>query len=83
MGPVKQKLTETQRLCTALAELMPPNTLGYWLRTPNPAFEGQSPIQILERGEPDRLWHMIFQIDANVVISGLEVEFNKMNLNAE
>ena len=64
--PAKQKLTETQRLCTALAEFTPSDTLGPWLRTPNPAFEGQSPIQILERGEADRLWQMIFQIDANV-----------------
>ena len=62
----KQKLTETKRLTQALAQLMPPNHLGGWLRTPNPAFEGQSPIQIIERGESDRLWRMIFQIDANV-----------------
>jgi len=62
----RQKLTETTRLTQALADLMPPNQLPNWLRTPNPAFEGQSPIQIIERGESDRLWQMIFQIDANV-----------------
>jgi len=62
----RQKLTETDRLGAAVAELMPAGALGDWLRTPNPAFEGQSPIQIMERGESDRLWQMIFQIDANV-----------------
>jgi len=49
-----------------LAEIMPPAKLGEWLRTPNPAFECQSPIQVIERGESDRLWQMIFQIDTNV-----------------
>lgn len=62
----RQKLTETERLRSALAELMPAHDLGDWLRSPNPAFEGQPPIQVIERGEADRLWRMIFQIDANV-----------------
>lgn len=56
----------TERLRAALAELMPPAKLDEWLRTSNPAFEGQSPMQLMERGESDRLWRMIFQIDANV-----------------
>ena len=62
----RQKLVETDRLRAALGEILPPNDLGEWMRTPNPAFEGQTPIQVLERGEADRLWQMIFQIDANV-----------------
>ncbi len=61
-----QKLTETERLQAALSEILPPNTLANWLRTPNPALQGQTPIQVIERGESDRLWRMIFQIDANV-----------------
>jgi hypothetical protein len=36
------------------------------MRTPNPAFEGQSPIQVIERGEADRIWRMIIQIDSGV-----------------
>jgi Protein of unknown function (DUF2384) len=36
------------------------------MRTSNPAFEGQTPIQVIERGEADRIWRMIFQIDAGV-----------------
>lgn len=62
----KQKLAEIDRLRGALAQLMPPAKLGEWLGAPTPAFEGQTPIQVLERGESDRLWRMIFQIDANV-----------------
>jgi transcriptional regulator with XRE-family HTH domain len=65
-GPARQKLIETDRLAAALSEILPPNGAGEWLRTPNPAFEGQTPIQIIERGETDRLWRMISQIDAGV-----------------
>jgi transcriptional regulator with XRE-family HTH domain len=62
----RQKIAETQRLGYALAQIIPAKELGTLLRTPNPAFEGQGPIQIIERGESDRIWRMIFQIDANV-----------------
>ncbi|MBI1830355.1 MAG: DUF2384 domain-containing protein [Planctomycetes bacterium] len=62
----RQKLVETDRLRTALTEIVPPAELGMWMRTPNPAFEGQSPIQVIERGEIDRIWRMIIQIDSGV-----------------
>ena len=34
------------------------------MRTANPAFKSQTPIQVIERGEAGRIWRMIFQIDA-------------------
>jgi DNA-binding transcriptional regulator YiaG len=62
----RQKVAETERLRQALAEIIPTETVGDWMRIPNPAFEGQTPIQVIERGESDRIWRMIFQIDAGV-----------------
>jgi DNA-binding transcriptional regulator YiaG len=62
----RQKVVETERLRAALAEIVPAAELGEWMRTPNPAFEGQSPIQVIERGEADRIWRMIIQIDSGV-----------------
>jgi DNA-binding transcriptional regulator YiaG len=62
----RQKIVETERLRSALAELVPQAELGEWMRTPNPAFEGQSPIQVIERGEADRIWRMIVQLDSGV-----------------
>lgn len=62
----RQKLTETERLRMALSEIIQANEVGAWLRTPNPAFEGQTPIQVIERGESDRIWRMIWQINAGV-----------------
>jgi hypothetical protein len=31
-----------------------------WLETPNEAFDGSTPLQVIERGESDRLWRMIY-----------------------
>jgi integrase/recombinase XerD len=36
--------------------------IGPWLDTPNPAFEGSTPLQVIERGESDRLWRMIWEL---------------------
>lgn len=38
--PAPQKVTETERLQAALADIVPPTELGEWIRTPNSAFEG-------------------------------------------
>lgn len=62
----RQKVVETERLRAALAQIVPAAELGEWMRSPNPAFEGQTPIQVIERGEADRLWRMIIQIDSGV-----------------
>lgn len=62
----RKKIIEVGRLSNALSQIVPLAQLGQWMRTPNPAFEGQSPIQVIERGESDRLWRMIVQIDSNV-----------------
>ena len=57
---------ESNPLRAALSELVPAEELGEWMRTSNPAFESQAPIQVIERGGADRVWRMIFQIDAGV-----------------
>lgn len=31
-----------------------------WLQEPNEAFDGSTPLQVIERGESDRLWRMIY-----------------------
>ena len=45
---------------------MPPEKLSDWHGSPNAAFEGQSPLQVIERGESDWLWRMMHQLDAGV-----------------
>jgi len=60
----RQRLTEIQRLQQALAHVIKADFVGTWLQTPNPAFDGLKPIEIVERGEIDRLWRMVFMLEA-------------------
>ena len=33
-----------------------------WTEEPNDGFDGSTPLQVVERGEVDRVWQMIFAI---------------------
>ena len=62
----RQRLTEIQRLQLALARVMKAEFVGPWLQIPNPAFGGFKPLEVIERGEIDRLWNMIFYLESGV-----------------
>ncbi len=53
---------ETRRLLMALAEIVRPEHLRSWLDEPNQEFGGLKPIEVVERGEVDRLWAMIYRV---------------------
>ena len=65
-----------EAVAALLAELGRPAILGgpdehdhraryqEWLDTPNDAFDGLKPLEIIERGEIDRLWNMIFYLES-------------------
>lgn len=57
-----QKIREVTRLFDALSDIIKAKAIGPWLQRPNDAFEGSTPLQVMERGENDRLWRMIWQI---------------------
>lgn len=58
----KRRLTETVRLYKALAEIMDVSDLPEWMEEPNEAFDGATPLQLIERGEIDRLWQMVYAV---------------------
>ena len=60
--PVRRRLTEVQRLQRALAELVHEDAIGPWMDEPNEEFEGLKPIEVIERGEIDRLWALIYDL---------------------
>jgi hypothetical protein len=62
-APAKKQLTELVRLFDALADLMSPEAVGPWLKSPNTAFANSTPLQVIERGEQDRLWRMVHQLE--------------------
>ena len=53
---------EVYRLCRALSEVVNPDSLGGWFAAPNDAFDGLKPIEVIEQGELDRLWEMVFRL---------------------
>jgi hypothetical protein len=63
--PARRKFTELVRLFDALADLMEnPKEVAEWLQEPNSAFDGSTPLQVIERGEIDRLWRMIHTLES-------------------
>jgi len=63
-GLSQQRLRELERLARALSRMFKMDALGEWFDTPNPAFGGLKPIEVIERGQSDRLWQMIFELRA-------------------
>jgi DNA-binding transcriptional regulator YiaG len=61
-----QRVREVSRLQRALAGVMQEDYVGTWLNLPNDAFDGLKPIECIERGEIDRLWRMIYQLESGV-----------------
>ena len=57
-----RRFQELNRLIAALGEIMRTASIGTWLLTPNNAFDGLKPIEVIDRGEIDRLWSMIFYL---------------------
>lgn len=52
---VDQHLVKLERLISALAEVMKRESIGPWLQSPNQAFEGLKPLEVIDRGEIDRI----------------------------
>jgi hypothetical protein len=60
----EKALVEMDRLLDGLARVMEPAQVGRWLKQPNPAFDGSTPLQVVERGELDRIWRMLYDLES-------------------
>jgi DNA-binding transcriptional regulator YiaG len=63
-APAKKVFTEMDRLLDALARLMQAKEVGQWLKQPNPAFDGSTPVQVIERGQVDRIWRILYYAES-------------------
>lgn len=63
---LKRTYNEVYRLWEALSGVVAPESLGLWFQTPNDAFDGLKPIEVIERGEIDRLWNMVFELQTGM-----------------
>jgi len=57
-------LVEMNRLFDGLARVIEPAQVGRWLTQPNSAFDGFTPLQVVERGELDRIWRMLYDLES-------------------
>jgi DNA-binding transcriptional regulator YiaG len=64
--PARRRMLEIKRFQERLATIVEPDTIPAWLETPNPAFDGLKPLEVIERGEIDRLWDMIYYLESGV-----------------
>lgn len=60
----ERRLVELKRIFGVLEKLVSPETIGPWLKEPNSAFDGSTPLQVIERGETDRIWRMIYELES-------------------
>ena len=60
----RRRLNEVDRLRQALGRVVDPDLIGAWLQEPNTAFGDLKPLEVIERGEIDRLWRMVFDLES-------------------
>ena len=60
----EKALVEMDRLLDGLARVMQPEQVAQWLKSPNSAFDGSTPLQVVERGEIDRIWRMLYDLES-------------------
>jgi DNA-binding XRE family transcriptional regulator len=60
------RLREMERLAAALRKVMRADFIPRWLVTPNEGLGKLSPIEVLERGENDRLWRTVFLLGSGL-----------------
>ena len=53
------------RLFAALQNLVSPEALGPWLKEPDPAFDGSTPLQVIAHGETNRIWRMASELQSS------------------
>ena len=63
---LQRPYNEVYRLLESLKDVIDVNTLGIWFQQPNEAFDGLKPLEVIERGEIDRLWTMVFELQSGM-----------------
>jgi DNA-binding XRE family transcriptional regulator len=62
VAKLQRPYAEAARLYEALAEVVEPDAIAPWFMIPNEAFGGLKPVEVIERGEIDRLWDMVHRL---------------------
>ncbi len=63
-----RRVDELAMLKEGLARIMKAEFVGEWLRTPNDGFDGLKPMEVIERGDVDRVWRLIYFLEAGLPV---------------
>jgi transcriptional regulator with XRE-family HTH domain len=66
--PAVRALRQLERLTLAAGRVMRAGQVPDWLLAPNQALGGLKPVEIIERGEIDRLWRALFAAESGAPI---------------
>jgi DNA-binding transcriptional regulator YiaG len=66
--PGLRKMRELKRLHRSLAGVMKPEFVHQWLESPNEEFEGFKPLELIERGEIDRIFRFVYDLESGMPI---------------
>jgi DNA-binding transcriptional regulator YiaG len=66
--PGLRKMRELERLVRALGEVMQADYIPQWLHTPAEEFGGSTPLEVIERGEVDRIWRFIYYLESGMPV---------------
>ncbi len=66
--PTRRRLREAQRLFDGLSDVVTSDAIGPWIQTPNPSLDGFKPLELIERGETDRIWRIIYVLGSGVPV---------------
>lgn len=61
-----RRVKEMDRLREALSEVMRAEFIPEWLTNPCEELDGLKPIEVLERGEADRLWRVVWLLGSGM-----------------
>ncbi len=64
--PGLRRVKEMERLRAALADGLRQEYIPQWLETPCEGLGGLKPVEVLERGEVDRLWRVVLLIGSGM-----------------
>lgn len=59
---LRRPYNEIYRLLAALGEVVEHESLGAWFVTPLAALDNLKPLEVVERGEADRLWELVYRL---------------------
>jgi hypothetical protein len=65
--PDRKSLREWKRLYETFVTIIKPCHVGKWLDTPNEAFSGLKPLDLIARFELNWLMRMIFEADSGIL----------------